>query len=103
MEEEIDVIEILKRVKEGKAPKRIEIEGTKYKFQENCSDIVCIYQTEYYDDWLENEDITLDRKIKILDKPIIEEIEDEYASVGDNIFKDKINEIIRCLRDKEVK
>ena len=37
--EEIDIIELLKRVKEGKAPKEIEIEGRKYR----CSIIDEIY------------------------------------------------------------
>lgn len=103
--EEIDVIELLKRVKEGNAPKKIEIERTKYKFQENCSDIVCIYQTEGYDDWLENEDITLDTKIKILDKPIIEEIpipiEVPKGMIIEQFFANKINEIIRHINKEE--
>lgn len=116
--EEIDIIELLKRVKEEKAPKEIKIEGTEYKFQENCSDIVCIYQTEDYDDWLENEDITLDTKIKILDKPIIEEIPlieinhdysnssttDTYEverAITNGELADKINEIIRHINKEE--
>lgn len=100
--EEIDVVELLKRVKEGKAPKKIEIEETKYKFQENCSDIVCIYQTEDCDDWLENENVTLDTKIKILDKPIIEDIKinsDETQETLD--IKTKINEIIKHINKEE--
>ena len=111
MNEEIDIIELLKRVKEGKAPKEIEIDGTKYEFQENCSDIICMYQTEDNvswrengeitldnDNWLENEEITFDTKIKILDKPIIEDIKinsDETKETFD--IKTKLNEIIRCL------
>jgi len=101
--EEIDIIELLKRVKEGKAPKEIEIDGTKYEFKENCSDIVCIYQTEYFYNWLDNEDITLNTKIKILDKPIIEKLP-EITATSSNIIKynrDKINEIIDYINDKE--
>ena len=108
MNEEIDIIELLKRVKEGKAPKEIEIEETKYEFQKNYTDIVLAYQTEDDDNWLENEIITLDTKIKILDKPIIEEMKESYNTV----FKDeldqfildvqnKINEIIRVINNKE--
>jgi len=41
MNEEIDIIELLKRVKEGKAPKEIEIEDTKYFYNQN-DDIACI-------------------------------------------------------------
>lgn len=104
MEEEIDIIELLKRVKEGNAPKEIEIEGEKYKFQENCSDIVCTYQTEDYDDWLENEDVTLDTKIKILDKPIIEELKlhpNEIQNSTERKIGTKINEIIRHINKGE--
>ena len=106
MNEEIDIIELLKRVKEGKAPKRIEINETKYEFKENYSDVVCIYQTEEDDVWLEYEAITLDTKIKILDKPIIEELEikDEggkYISPDTFEITAKVNEIIRYLRSKD--
>jgi hypothetical protein len=104
--EEIDIIELLKRVKEGKAPKRIEINETKYEFKENYSDVVCIYQTEEDDVWLEYEAITLDTKIKILDKPIIEElkpIDDGYISKSPDNFEimAKINEIIKYINSKE--
>lgn len=98
--EEIDIIELLKRVKEGKEPKEIEIEGTKYKFRENCPDIACIYQTEDYDDWLENEYITLDTKIKILDKPIIEEL-DDYNNVDIFDLARKVNQIIKHINKEE--
>lgn len=101
--EEIDIIELLRRVKDGKPPKKIEIDGTKYEFKENCSDIVCIYQTEYCYNWLDNEDITLNTKIKILDKSIIEKL--EYKTISDRLISqtispskkeitNKINEII---------
>ena len=101
--EEIDIIELLKRIKEGKAPKLIEIDGTEYEFYENYNDIVCAYQTEDCDDWLENETITLDTKIKILDKPIIEELDPNKCYFKDGtefIYKEmysKINEIIRNI------
>lgn len=109
MNEEIDIIELLKRVKEGNAPKKIEIDGTEYKFMKDFSDIYCIYQTEDYDDWGENEDVTLDTKIKILDKPIIEELSEEttIGKEGSTIkaptnmaLMFKINEIIKWINEK---
>ena len=108
MNEEIDIIELLKRAKEGKAPRRIEIYGTKYEFQENYTGIVCTYQTEDYDNWLEEEVINLDTKIKILDKPIIEKLEETIhgISLGDTnrtllyVIK-KINEIIEKINGEE--
>ena len=91
--EEIDIIELLKRVKEGKAPKLIEIDGTEYKFMKDFSDIYCIYQTKDYDDWGENENVTLNTKIKILDKPIIEKL-NEYDEV---LLYKTVNQIIDIL------
>ena len=72
--EEIDIIELLRRVKEGKAPRKIQING----------DILVYTGNEYLDRyykvekmgvyWFTYKAIQLDTKITILDKPIIEEI-----------------------------
>ena len=43
MNEEIDVIELLKRVKEGKAPKLIEVDDYEYEFNSNYGSIEEIY------------------------------------------------------------
>lgn len=43
--EEIDIIELLKRVKEGKAPKEIEINGDKYNYFEDWITLDEIYYT----------------------------------------------------------
>ena len=101
--EEIDIIELLKRVKEGNAPKEIEINGTKYEFIEDCSDIFGIYQTKGHDDWLDY-DVTLDIRIKILNKPIIEELEIDLDNTwAHNLYmlEIKINEIIKHINKEE--
>lgn len=105
--EEIDIIELLKRVKEGKAPKRIqakikgEINTYDYKF-----DNYVYYsgnEDEYYSIFeAETLPKLLDTKIKILDKPIIEElkpIDDGYISKSPDNFEimAKINEIIKWI------
>ena len=102
MNEEIDIIELFKRIKEGNAPKEIEINGIKYfRNKEDWSNIYCIYQTEDCYAWLDNVDVTLDAKIKILDKsdkPVIEEINYRYFA---NLLETKESEkrICACLRE----
>ena len=106
--EEIDLIELLKRVKEGKAPKEIEVGKSKYEFNNRKNRI-----NELYGDgsflWF-IKDITVDTKIKILDKPIIEELDEiELKSFNDEAYmkliirnnRDKINEIIKFINNKE--
>lgn len=109
MEEEIDIAELLKRVKEGKAPKKIEINGYRYElndfnryYREGIDGDIYNFVDEY--------DIfdILDTKIKILDKPIIEELEEKIhgISLGDTnrtllyVIK-KINEIIEKINEEE--
>lgn len=95
--EEIDIVELLKRVKEGKAPKIISIWHWKFKFNENYTCMDDMYINEYGDN-LFYRVTEMDTKIKIPDKPIIEEIEipkDDYADP--NEVAKKINEIIRYL------
>lgn len=80
MNEEIDIIELLKREKEGKAPEKIEINGTSYLLVPNYKvrGIQNWYSNEinmFYEYWFDNQNISTDTKIKILDKPIIEELE----------------------------
>ena len=89
--EEIDIIELLKRVKEGKAPKEIEIKNSTYikSNDPDTDDIVYMYKG-YSDYWLEDLEITLDTKIKILDKPIIEELSKDDMLYG-YIMGNKIN------------
>lgn len=96
--EEIDIIELLKRVKEGKAPKLIEIENEKYSFFENYATLDEIYDNIEQNNFWCIDTIELDTKIKILDKPIIEEL--DYTTNAD-IFglARKVNEIIRHINN----
>ena len=117
--EEIDIIELLKRVKEGKAPKEIEINGVVY--ERNIDEFGNYIETMYEHDegprsatkfWIDT--ATLSTKIKILDKPIIEELKEiQYSELkySNNINedyinsiivsnRDKINEIIKCINEK---
>lgn len=102
--EEIDIIELLKRVKEGKAPKKIMIGGTEYEYDDTWEEIGDMYDGDY-GHYLYEEEITFDTKIKILDKPIIEElktINDEFISRAPDNFEimAKINEIIKFINEK---
>lgn len=124
--EEIDIIELLKRAKEGKAPKKIEINGTIFKFC-GTAEMVGIYDL-YLDEenqYWQNYDIDLQTKITILDKPIIEELEirssRNYKDVNTDVLvyidnegkececfysvdvyiANKINEIIRYLKKED--
>lgn len=101
--EEIDIIELLHRVKEGKAPKEIEIGSEFYRLVPNYATFSMEY---WYEDEEDNrwiiEEYSLYTKIKILDKPIIEElgfIENGMSiKAPDNlVIVDKINEIIRVI------
>ena len=96
--EEIDIIELLERVKKDKAPKLIKINKKIYKFNYNPPDICKTYirnEDGYPYLWLTNENITFNTKIKILDKPIIEELEMRRT------MADKINEIIKWINNKK--
>jgi len=105
--EEIDIIELLKRVKEGKEPHRIKICDNEYyrpdnfnantrttlnDLYRNCSNDCC---------WVFDERINFNTTIKILDKPIIEEFEVTDTVPLSHQFRDKINEIIKFLNNKE--
>lgn len=106
MEEEIDIIELLKRVKEGKAPKKIELGILELDYNDNAQNIESYYLFDngsYERSWLEY-DITLDTKIKILDKPIIEELdENENVDIYEltRELSRKVNQIIRYLNKEE--
>lgn len=100
--EEIDIIELLQRVKEGKAPKEIEINGNKYQYS-GSDNIQYLYENENFCIFVEN--IEFDTKIKILDKPIIEELKPvKYENIvtypDRDILTKKINEIIRVINEK---
>ena len=108
--EEIDIIELLKRVKEGKAPKEIEINDVAYERNTDglfCDCIDLMYCRNIATDkptnwWIDDKMVTLDTKIKILDKPIIEElkIKDEgskYIPPDTFEMSVKINEIIKWI------
>ena len=112
--EEIDIIELLKRVKEGKAPKKIEIYGVVYERNTDeqfcgCIDLMYFRNTaidEPTDWWIDDKDVTLDTKIKILDKPIIKELEIKddgikYTSPDTFEITAKVNEIIKWINNKE--
>lgn len=101
--EEIDIIELLKRVKECKAPKWIEVGGNKYKYYGNGYSLEYLYIDNDGDGWTRIESVDVDTKIKILDKPIIEEL--NYSHGGLTHFEvsaqQKINEIIRYINKEE--
>ena len=107
--EEIDIIELLKRVKEGNAPKSIEINENEFKLKyskkQSSTENVAIeelYITDDNDKWFDYTYIFMDTKIKILDKPIIEELEiDSGENTTQRIFEEKINEIIKWINNKE--
>lgn len=103
--EKIDIVELLHREKEGKMPKRIEINGDVYIHTLYTSPLGIMYVEENNMSayWRLN-DYTIDTKIKILDKPIIEEIPTNPLEVPDDmiieeVFAKKINEIIRRLNN----
>lgn len=109
--EEIDIIELLKRVKEGKAPKEIEIEGEKYNYASDY-DIEIMYENGLGEAWLRVHSIFFGTKIKILDKPIIERLSEETTiGIEGSTIKAptnmalmfKINEIIDHINNKENK
>ena len=87
MNEEIDIIELLKRVKEGKAPKKIEINGNIYNYK-GFINIQYMYEGNEYN--MFSEGLNFDTKIKILDKPIIEKL-NEYDEV---LLYKTVNQII---------
>ena len=105
MNEEIDIIELLKRVKEGKAPKEIFANGICYQYQDG--DIECLYQGHCGEDtlwWLD--EVTLFTPIQILDKPMIEELpviicyENDINKTLIQKNRDKINEIIKFINEQ---
>lgn len=106
--EEIDIIELLQRVKEGKAPKLIEINDEKFVFTHTehlnadiyRNGITELYSTFEKDFWFDILDIDFDTKIKILDKLIIEELSENDMFVTVKVGN-KINEIIKFINNKE--
>ena len=106
--EEIDIIELLKRVKEGKAPKKIKINGSNYSYNEKT---ICLYSLYEADSnatgdqkyWIDNEgiDLDLDTKIKILDKPIIDKMEFVGNEPLTSQLAKKVDEIIDYINNKE--
>ena len=105
-EEEIDIIELLKRIKEGKAPKRIELDGRKYYLYEEADWLEEYYLEENTNLKLYFQALSLNSKIKILDKPIIEELDiklDDTWAHNLYMFQIKINEIIKHINKEEKK
>jgi len=108
MNEEIDIIELLKRVKEGKAPKIIQFNRRTHTFVDNEKQIAYLYKDINNDYWeYELGVVDFNTKIKILDKPIIEELEPNKCYFKDGtelVYKEmysKINEIIKWINNKE--
>ena len=107
MNEEIDIVELLTRVKEGKAPKEIEIDGYTCEYNPDGNTIDTLYVSED-GMWFEDLSVDFNTKIKILDKPIIEKLEEKIhgISLGDTnrtllyVIK-KINEIIEKINGEE--
>lgn len=103
---EIDIIELLKRAKEGNAPKEIAINNSKFEFFEDYIDINSMYECIINGNkWVYEEFIDLDTSIKILDKPIIDKLnkvnslDDNRALIIEN--RDKINKIIDWINNRE--
>ena len=115
--EEIDIIELLKRVKEGNAPKEIQVGNFIYSWHTEVEGYFRSVIDNNYISVTADFDIfnILDTKIKILDKPIIEELptteivhnfEDNSTyerekTYSEDELADKINEIIKFLNNKE--
>lgn len=102
--EEIDIIELLKRVKEGKAPKKIEILGNCYiRNTDEDKDILDYMYKGNIDYWTCETQVDIDTKIKISDKPIIQELKPNKCYFKDGtelVYKEmysKINEIIKWI------
>ena len=81
--EEIDIIELLQRVKEGKAPKRIEIHNAYYEFYENYETFEEMYNEIEFDVYWHIDAMNFDTKIKILDKPIINTVDELKKIIKD--------------------
>lgn len=112
MNEEIDIIELLKRVKEGKAPKEIQIEDYTYYWHTDVTHHNGYFRyggvgfIELTTDY--NTFELINTKIKILDKPIIEELEEKIGgqTINDTNYAllrtiEKVNEIIKYIKSKE--
>ena len=100
--EEIDIIELLKRVKEGKEPKVIAINGDKYNYFEDWITLDEIYYTTAHGE-VENLcycEMDFMTEIKILDKSIIEEL-DENENVDIYELARKVNQIIKHINKEE--
>ena len=111
--EEIDIIELLKRIKEGKTPKKINIKNTdtvfilNENFGQNRMDIDELYIWENSPmNWFERMHIDINTKINILDEPKnkrIPNISDnfDYDTVSTYDLCLKIDDIIDYINDKE--
>ena len=118
--EEIGIIELFKRIKEGRAPKEIMINGDKYDYYKDWMTLDETYFTKAHggEENICYWEMDFMTKIKILDKPIIEEIplieikhdysngstNDTYEverAITNGELADKINEIIRYLNKEE--
>lgn len=104
--EEIDVIELLKRVKEGKAPKLIEIDDKFYTLRDiKEPEIEQMYYilspAGYTVNWFNNADIYLDTKIKILDKPIIEELDTIIGDLENPTHNEML--LLNWIRNNRIK
>ncbi len=106
--EKIDIIELLKRVKEGYRPEKIKIGDFIFNYNDEWNTIDELYIEIDNGDGFINY-ITLNTRIKILDgldKPIIEEIptnpiEMPEGMIIEEVFAHKINEIIRHINKEE--
>lgn len=110
MNEKIDFIELVKRVKKGNAPKKIKVENRIYEFNENHTCINNMYCTTgglFGGIYLLNLLNNFNTEIIILDNNCaIQELDpnDCYFKDGTElVYKEmywKINEIIKYLRNK---
>ena len=107
MSEEIDIIELLKRVKEGKEPKVIAINGDKYNYFEDWITLDEIYYTTAHGE-VENLcywEMDFMTEIKILDKPILDKPIIEELNENENVdiyeLARKVNQIIKHINKEE--
>lgn len=112
--EEIDIIELFKRIKECRAPKEIMINGDKYDYYKDWMTLDETYFTKAHgaEENICYWEMDFMTKIKILDKPIIEELKVEEGHTDlsglpytvyptkDEIIE-KINQIIKHINKEE--
>lgn len=107
----ISIYELLGLIKEGKAPKKIDIRGNIFESY-SCSSIECYYRSFTGTNWLDDMDIKLDDEVEIIEEKEIRKLPNEIQQprnfeevvyIAEDLVR-KINElidVINDMRDKE--